>query len=428
MQTETLIIGAGLAGLSAGFHLGSRNYTLVEAESSVGGLCRSFEADGFHFDCTGHLIHFRSETGRKTITELVGNKIQEHQRRAAIFLSGRFTDYPFQANTHGLPADVVKECLLGFMETLIRKKRKVTDFYQWVHEMFGDGIAKYFMVPYNEKLWQTDLREISLDWVNWSIPKPSLEEVINGALGIKNRQFGYNPVFYYPIEGGIQLLPDSFPIAGELIVNAPVAKVNLKKRRATLQNGTAIEYKFLFSTMPLHAFAAILEDAPALVRAAADKLRYVSVLNINLGIDRPGVIPYHWVYFPERDLPFYRIGSPTNFSANVAPTGTSSLFVEVSLRPDENVDIEKSVDCSIAALRRTGILRSEDKIVTRQPVLLKYAYVIFDHERKRAVERILRYLNSKDVYSFGRYGSWIYSSMEDAVLQGKEFAEKLKAD
>jgi hypothetical protein len=178
--------------------------------------------------------------------------------------------------------------------------------------------------------------------------------------------------------------------------------------------------------MPLHAFAAILEDAPALVRAAADKLRFVSVLNINLGIDRPGVIPYHWVYFPERDLPFYRIGSPTNFSANVAPAGTSSLFVEVSLRADENVDIEKSVDCSIAALRRSGILRSEDKIVTRHPVLLKYAYVIFDHERKRAVERILRYLNSKDVYSFGRYGSWIYSSMEDAVLQGKEFAERLR--
>ncbi|HEY4492715.1 MAG TPA: FAD-dependent oxidoreductase, partial [Acidobacteriota bacterium] len=303
--------------------------------------------------------------------------------------------------------------------------RRVDNFYDWVYETFGEGVAKYFMVPYNEKLWQSDLREISLDWVNWSIPKPSLEEVINGALGIKNRQFGYNPVFYYPVRGGIQLLPDSFPIDGELILGTPVVKVNLKKRIVTLKDGTTIQYKFLFSTMPLHALAGLLEDGPSFVRSAADKLRYVSVLNINLGIERAGVIPYHWVYFPETDIPFYRIGCPSNFSANVAPAGTSSLFVEVSLKPEESVNVQQWVDLSILALRKSGVLKADDKIVTCYPILLKYAYVVFNHERKRAVEKILRYLNARGVYSFGRYGSWIYSSMEDAVLQGKEFAEKM---
>src|SRR3989304_6193841 len=228
METEVLIIGAGLAGLSAGYHLHQRDHVLVEAENVVGGLCRSFVVDGFQFDCTGHLIHFRTQEGRRIIAGLIGDKLQEHQRKAAIFLEGRFTDYPFQANTYGLPAEIVKECLMGFLRTLIQKKKKkrVSNFLDWIHETFGEGIAKYFMVPYNEKVWQHDLRDIALDWVNWSIPKPNLEDVINGALGTKNRQFGYNPGFYYPVKGGIHLLPKSFPVRGELTLENPVVKVN----------------------------------------------------------------------------------------------------------------------------------------------------------------------------------------------------------
>ena len=123
METEVLVIGAGLAGLSAGYHLGKIDHILVEAESRVGGLCKSFYVDGFHFDCTGHLIHFRTAEGRSIITGLLGDRIQEHQRKSAIYLQGRYTDYPFQANTYGLPAEVIKECVLGFAQTLLHKKK-----------------------------------------------------------------------------------------------------------------------------------------------------------------------------------------------------------------------------------------------------------------------------------------------------------------
>jgi protoporphyrinogen oxidase len=429
METEVLIIGAGLAGLSAGYHLGGIDHIIVEADSVVGGLCKSFQLDGFHFDCTGHLIHFRTPEGRKIITGLVGDKIREHQRKAAIYLEGLFTDYPFQANTYGLPPEVVKECLLGFMETLTHKhKARINNFHDWIYDTFGEGIAKYFMVPYNEKLWQHDLRDIALDWVNWSIPKPNLEDVINGALGIRNRQFGYNPVFYYPAEGGIGLLPNSFPIGGKLLLNQPVERINLKKRQVTLSDGTSIRYRYLLSTMPLHALLMSLEDAPGYLTSSISKLQYISVLNINLGINRENVIPYHWVYFPERNKPFYRIGCTSNFSDTVAPKGTSALFVEISLRSGMQHNIEETTDRAVSALRESKILRQDDRLVTVCPVLLKYAYVIYNRDRKRTVDRIQSHLAKQNVYSFGRYGSWIYSSMEDAVLQGKEFAEKILAE
>lgn len=426
METETLIIGAGLAGLSAGHHLGNREHVIVEADPAPGGLCKSFSVDGFTFDCTGHLIHFRTETGRALVTAWLGDRIAKHERKAAIFLEGRFTDYPFQANTHGLPPEIIKECVLGFAQTLTNKKKpRINNFYDWIQETFGTGISKYFMQPYNEKLWQHDLRDISLDWVNWSIPKPNFEDVLNGALGIKNRQFGYNPVFFYPSQGGIGMLPESIPRAGDMMLNNPVQSIHTKKRIVTMRDGTRMRYRYLFSTMPLPALLRCLEDPPPGISAAASDLQHVSVLNINLGVDRENVIPYHWIYFPERDKPFYRIGSPSNFSATVAPKGTSSLFVEVSIRPDRPFNVAEITLQSLDALRQSGILRMDDKLLITYPILLPYAYVIYNRARARSVARIHRFLINKGIYSFGRYGSWIYSSMEDAILQGKEFAEKL---
>jgi protoporphyrinogen oxidase len=427
METEVLIIGAGLAGLSAGYHLGQTDHIIVEAEDRVGGLCKSFLVDGFHFDCTGHLIHFRTPEGREIITGLVQDKIREHQRKSAIYSHERYTDYPFQANTYGLPAEVIKDCVFGFIQTLLEKKKKknIQNFRDWIQDTFGDGIARHFMVPYNEKLWQHDLSDIALDWVNWSIPKPTLEDVLNGALGIRNKQFGYNPVFYYPAQGGISLLPESFPVRGRLLLNSPVRKIHLRKRRATLQDGQTIRYHHLFSTMPLHSFLQAIEDPPAFAGAAQDQLQFVSVLNVNLGVDRADVLPFHWVYFPEKDKPFYRIGCTSNFSSGVAPKGTSCLYIEISLRSDRSYDVPQLVSDTIASLKQTGILREDDKIVARYPVLLKYAYVVYNSGRQKAVERIQRYLNARDVRSFGRYGSWMYSSMEDAVLEGKQNAESV---
>lgn len=426
METEFLIIGAGLAGLSAGFHLKGRDHVIVEADDTIGGLCKTFVVDGFHFDCTGHLIHFRTPEGKKILMERVGDRVAQHERKAAIFIADRYTDYPFQANIYGLPPETIKECLLGFMRSMTEKRKGgIRNFHDWIYDTFGDGIAKHFMVPYNEKIWQHDLRDIDLDWVNWSIPKPNLEEVLNGALGIKNRQFGYNPVFFYPTEGGISTLPNSFPVAGKLILSDPVEKIHLKKRRITLRSGQVVRYRHLLSTMPLHSFLARAEDLSFSMSAAVDKLKYISVLNINLGIDREDVVPYHWIYFPEKDKPFYRIGSPSNFSHSVAPKGTSSIFAEVSLRSEQQHDVQALVTQTVDALKRSKILREDDRILTVHPILLKYAYVIYNSDRRKTVARIQRMLKKRDVHSFGRYGSWEYSSMEDAILQGKATAEQL---
>ena len=106
---RNLILGAGLAGLSAAFHLPRKETVLIERETEVGGLCRSREVDGFVFDCTGHLLHLREGPVRDLVLGLLPAAFNTIRRRALIFSKGVLTGYPFQANTYGLPREVVRE-------------------------------------------------------------------------------------------------------------------------------------------------------------------------------------------------------------------------------------------------------------------------------------------------------------------------------
>jgi protoporphyrinogen oxidase len=117
-QKKILILGGGLAGLSVAWHLqeAGASCQVFEKEQDVGGLCRSKRIGDFTFDYDGHLLHFRHKEGFALVKALLGDNFVEHKRHASVYTFGRFTPYPFQANLHGLPMDVVKECLSGFVE------------------------------------------------------------------------------------------------------------------------------------------------------------------------------------------------------------------------------------------------------------------------------------------------------------------------
>jgi protoporphyrinogen oxidase len=169
---------------------------------------------------------------------------------------GTYTDYPFQVNTFGLPPEVIRECLLGFIATLIHPRAQThpddRSFREWILETLGEGMAKHFMVPFNEKLWQVSLNELTSDWISWLVPKPNLTDVINGALGIKDKAFGYNPTFLYPIRGGIEILPRALltGITG-VICNSELVEIDTRPRRAYFQDGRVEEYETLVSTIPI---------------------------------------------------------------------------------------------------------------------------------------------------------------------------------
>lgn len=426
-----LIAGAGLAGLSAALHLGGRPYRLVEAAESVGGLCRSVRERGFTFDYTGHLLHLRRPEIRDLVLSLVGeDRFLRIDRRSGIYSHGTYTEYPFQVNTHGLPKSVVRECVMGFAETLQRREPPPPDptFRQWVNDTFGPGIAEHFLLPYNAKLFCTDPASMTAEWASWSVPKPNWPDVVRGALGINHRVFGYNPTFLYPAAGGIDHLPRAFlPHVRTPEVATRVVSVDAAERRARLSTGESVAYRALVSTLPLPALAEIVADAPPEVAEAAHRLRWVSVLNLNLGFDRPAPQPHHWVYFPEARFPFYRVGVYSNLCPDSVPPGHASYYVEVSHPPDEPPAVEPLAARSADLLREVGLAAADARLVCARGLSIRHAYVIHDRERREAVPALLSYLEERGIFSVGRYGAWEYSAMEDAIWHGRLAAERAAA-
>ena len=429
MKQKIVIVGGGLAGVSAGYHLLEHEPALFEKERVIGGLCRSFTQDGFTFDCTGHLIHLKNQYTKELVGRILPDAFNAHERLAAIYSKSVMTPYPFQANTYGLPPEIVKECVVGFVESMhVNGNGGPKNFHDWVLRTFGAGIAKHFMLPYNEKFWKQDLGTITSDWVSWSIPKPTLEEVVNGALGLTNKGMGYNPKFIYPKNGGIDCLPQALGQAITRIhVNETVETIDPKKKYIRFASGREEAYDFLITTLPLPLTFRMLKHAPDSLVWNAQQLRAISVLNINIGVDRRGLSDQHWIYFPEDQYIFSRIGFPMNFSKSVAPDGTSSIYIEITHQPNQKVNVEEAFDRSILDLEKCGILRRNDRILTRHVLDIKYAYVIFDEHRQHHVQNLMDYLDSCDIVTAGRYGRWDYYSMEDSILSGRSAAERVRA-
>ncbi len=421
-----VILGAGLAGLSAAYHLKGREYRLFEKEQEAGGLCRSMVQNGFTFDYSGHLLSTQHPYTQKLLDELIPNTLVSHQRHSVIYLKGRYIPYPFQANLWALPKEIIKECVLGFIRAYCDDTQGGDDFLSWIYKTFGPGIAKHFMVPYNEKLWRIPLQDVSLEWVEKFIPRPTLEEMIDGTLRTNVRGFGYNQEFLYPIDGGIQVLPQAFlPLVENIQLGKEAKSIDIEKRVVIFQDDTEVSYRILISSIPLDELLQRIVPLPEEIRDLSGNLRYISLLNINLGIKRAGISDYHWIYFPEAAYPFYRVGFPSILSPHMAPEGTSSLSVEISLLPTVSPSVEDAREQTLAALISCGLLRNDDEIVAERILLIKHAYVIYDRFRQQHLPQIFQFLHSRHIYPIGRYGLWGYTTMEDAILQGRDVAREL---
>ncbi len=434
IKTDVLILGGGLAGLSTAYHLdrlGKKGrYLIVEKRDKVGGRAATEKKDGFLFDHTGHLLHLHDPYGKKLIMDLLRGNLTSHERSTWIHSHGTDTRYPFQANTFGLPPDVVAECVAGFLQNQRRPRKlsKSPSFGEWVDKTFGPGIERHFMKPYNEKLWRTPLHDMTTEWQGRFLPSPKPEEVLYGALTDQKKFFGYNAFFRYPKKGGIQALPDALASRIDeraLQLNCRATRIDTREKIAVIEGLGEVRYERLVNTMPLNEFLDISSPLPPAVQAARRRLRWVTVYNLNLGVDRAGISDKHWIYFPEKKFPFYRVGFPANFSRSLGPRGTSSMYIEISRNPGRKVDLNALRKASIQGLRECGVLKRSDRIAAALWIPIECAYVVYDRARTSSVETIMKGLEKRGIRSIGRWGGWKYSFMEETILDGKRCAERL---
>ncbi len=433
-STDTLIIGAGLAGLSTALHL-EGDALVLEANDYVGGKARSERRDGFTFDVTGHWLHLRDEGIKALVFRLLGtDHFARISRMSRIWSSGVYTKYPFQANVYGLPPEVVKACVMGAIEAERGRPAEVApedepeNFADWIRFYMGEGIAQHFMVPYNAKLWGVPAEDITSRWCQRFVPKPALADIVAGAVGCNEKAMGYNATFLYPRDGGIQSLSEALAdeVGRERIhLRQTVVAVDLDRRVARTAGGVDIRFERLVNSAPLPAFVDGLSDAPVEVRAARAKLRATDTPYFNVGIDGPLGQPDHWIYVPELEWPMYRVGSFSNALSAMAPSGCSSLYVELADRDTPPAQLEARVKEGLVAM---GLIDDEKRVLFMDARRVPGAYVVYDFDYHDSRETVLDHLRQRGVESVGRYGDWKYSAMEDAMLDGRAAADRINAN
>jgi protoporphyrinogen oxidase len=429
-KKRIIIIGAGLAGLSAAWHVQKNGVAckIFEKEAEVGGLCRSKKVKGFVFDCDGHLLHFRNKYTLNLIREELKVNIIRHQRSSWVYSFGRYIPYPFQANLRFLPPAIADECLKGFVKADRNVARKKYDnFLSWIKHSFGPGIAKHFMVPYNNKFWRFPLNKISCEWVDSFIPRPTLSQVLEDHCVKEQQKFGYNAHFWYPAKNSINLLPQAFEkqICG-INKKCSIRAIDIDKKEFTIDGTTREHYDILISTIPLPELVKIISPVPKDILQKFSLLRWNSIFNLNLGVTEACHSGKHWVYIPDIDNIFFRVGFFHNFAKNIFPSGTGSLYTEVSYRNHKQANQQEMTEGVIEGLKNLGFIRGKQSVIAQDINDIQYGYPIYDTHYHRARNGIIDFLLKHNIIPCGRYGSWQYMSMEDAILDGKRVADYVK--
>ncbi len=421
-----IIIGAGLSGLSAAYHLG-KDYIVLERDGEVGGLSRSINTKGYTFDLAPHIFFSGSQYVNSLVDVLLSGDLIRQRRRAYIYTRGTYVEYPFEVNLHGLPQDVIDECIEGARN---RPELEPTNFLDWIRTTMGDGVAKHYMVPYNEKIWKYPLEKMSPEWVAGRVPAPSVEEMVKGAQGKVEREYGPNAYFLYPRVGGIGAIPNALAKRVENIsLRTEVMEIRTTRRHlevAYTQNGEQRrqEADKVLSSVPLPELVKMVREAPDEVVKASEALVYNSLACFNIGVDREAISDKHWLYFPEKKYPFNRISFPANLSPETAPRGKSSIVVEVTYR-GAKPNVEETKEKVREGLVDAEILRRGDALEVFDALDFKYAYVVYDLNHRRNVNLIQAYLKSLGVSPIGRFGEWEYLNMDKSILSGKKAAEEL---
>ncbi|MBQ9012807.1 MAG: FAD-dependent oxidoreductase [Bacilli bacterium] len=420
MKTKHLIIGAGISGLTfANYAKG--DYLIVEKENEVGGYCRTIKRNGYVWDYAGHFFHFNTEEFKKKfVDQMPKEDIIYNDKCTKILYKNKFIDFPFQTNIHQLEKEEFIDCLYDLFNK--EEKENYDNFLDMLYGKFGKSIVHKFLKPYNEKLYAVDLTKLDVDAMGRFFPYADKEAIIKNMK--KSEVNSYNASFLYPKGGAasfIEILYNKLD-KNKVLLNTSVTKLDLDKKEATLSNGEVVEYENLINTMPLNNFLKLIGNHDELL----NEMSYNKVLVFNLGFDKASPLckEEHWIYIPSKECNYYRAG----FYNNILGDEKLSMYIEIGYNKDDKITdnmIEKQLDLTLKNLKESGIIDDSMKLVDHETIIMDPAYVHVSTETTKKIDNLKDEFKSKDIYTIGRYGAWIYNSMEDSMLKAKELAEKL---
>ena len=447
MHVETLIIGAGPAGLTTAYELSKagRSVAVVERDPTyVGGISRTVNYKGYRFDIGGHRFFSKSAEIEAWWTEIMGDEMLQRPRSSRIYYNGKLFDYPLRAgDALGKlgPIEALR-CVLSYGWAQLRPYRHVVSFEQWVVNSFGRRLFQIFFKTYTEKVWGMDCSEISADWAAQRIKGLNLYQAIISSFGIGSKPKDGAVIktlinsFRYPRLGPGQMWERArdriVGNGGKVMMGSTISAISQHKGTgqwvAIVTDAAGKETKVtadhLVSTAAINELVRMLgaDNDPA-VAAASAGLRYRDFIIIGLITRGLESFDDNWIYIHDPSVKVGRIQNFKSWSPDMVPDpGTACYGMEYFCNAGDDTWDMSDADLIARARReigQLGLARPEDVIdgaVVRQPK----AYPVYDDTYKFNVDTINEGLAARfsNLHLAGRNGMHKYNNQDHAMMTG----------
>ena len=399
-MSKFLILGAGPAGLSFANRLmqnGVRDFLVLEAESEAGGLCRSVDVDGYALDIGGgHILDVRRPEVVKFLFQFMPREEWNHfVRNTAISINGKYISHPFEANIWQTDIDSQVEYLTSIAKAgCVTGKPMPAKFTDWIIWKLGQKIADDYMLPYNTKMFGSELDNLGTYWLE-KLPDVSFEDTIRSCLEHQAhaKQPGHAE-FFYPIEHGYGelWLRMAKALDGRILYNQRIEAIDFDAHTVRTHEGSEFYGDIIINTIPYAEFRE-LHGMPDTLRKSISGLKHtaVQVKYIPQNLETP----YQWIYCPDMKLSYHRI-----FVRHNVLLGSKGIWYET------NADRTESDSENFAYIN-------------------KYAYPLNTIQKPAIMADLLEWLKRHNVFGLGRWGEHQHYNSDLTVELGIKLADNL---
>jgi len=435
---QVVIIGAGPAGLTAGYELTKHDFRpiVLEQYDKVGGLARTENYKGYHFDMGGHRFFTKSEPVNQMWHEVLRDELLRRPRLSRIFYQDKFFFYPLKIRNafSGLGLWQAILIILSFIRWQIFPYKKEETFEQWVTNRFGKRLFEIFFKTYTEKVWGIPCSELKAEWAAQRIKNLSLTSALISMI-VKPGDSITSLIeeFHYPRLGPGMLWTEVKnrieKRAGTVLLNSPVTRIH--------RTGNCIDYVVVskdgseeqiipgtdfISSMPVSEFVKKLDPVPAHVLEAANKLGYRDFLTVCLIANKTELFPDNWIYIHSPEVKVGRIQNFKNWSPDMVPDPSrTSLGLEyVCTEGDDlwNMPDAELIELGKRELERIGLAKEHD-IVDGCVFRVPKAYPIYDANYEEYLQIVRDFVDGLENFqTIGRNGLHRYNNQDHSMITG----------
>ncbi|MBU3190607.1 NAD(P)-binding protein [Clostridium bowmanii] len=422
MENGIVILGSGIAGISAGYHLGKNQSIIYEKCDTYGGLCNSFLVNGFLFDTAIHMSFTNIENCRE-VFDKTENFVQKPEPYNYYY--GYWLKHPIQNNLYNLPIDDKVRAIIDFVNKPDQKNNFI-NYEEWLISNYGSYIAENFPVIYTKKYWTIEAKRLGTSWIDKRMYKPTLEEILHGAFEKITTNVYYAKEMRYPQKGGFKEFLKPMTSNLKMEFHKEAITIDVKKKSVEFSDSTQIYYNSLISSIPLPEIIKIIKDVPLNVRNAANKLLSTSVALISVGFNKIIDAKSTWIYIYDENIVAARAYFPHLKSINNVPSGCSSIQFEVYYSKHNPLDIsddllKENIIKDIVKMKLANV----NDIIFIHAKREKYANVVFETDIYINREIVINYLRKMGIITTGRFGEWDYLWSDQSFMSGMRAANEI---